>query len=137
MDIHQLRAFRDELEKRAFGIPLVRTQDLTPAALAGLKRMGVKNPDGLDVSELAAQMNVDESTLYRGGMPSYTSSKKIAGLEKSAYYIGPFRVGKKRRQVSGDPDEITFEEVLKPGTKLSPEMKRRDAYARSLRKKAN
>ena len=60
MDIHQLRAFRDELEKRAFGIPLVRTQDLTPAALAGLKRMGVKNPDGLDVSELAAQMNVDE-----------------------------------------------------------------------------
>jgi len=79
MNIDQLLFFRDELEKRAFGIPLVRTQDLTPTALAGLKRAGVKNPDGLDVSELAAQMNVDESALFRGGMPSYTSSKKTAG----------------------------------------------------------
>jgi len=83
MNTDQLHFFLDELEKSAFGIPLVRTQDLTPTALAGLKRMGVKNPDGLDVSELAAQMNVDESTLFMGGMPSYTSSKKTAGVELS------------------------------------------------------
>ena len=80
MNTDQLHFFRDELEKRAFGFA-ARTQDLTPTALAGLKRMGVKNPDGLHVAELSAQMNVDESTLWKGGIPSYTSSKKTAGVE--------------------------------------------------------
>jgi len=71
-------------KKVAFlAIPEVSAAHLTPTAKKQLKRMGVKRPDGLDVSELAARLDVDEGTLFRGGTPVYLPrrrGKKVASI---------------------------------------------------------